>query len=32
MSGAWRASLTVAEPGKPVVSVTVNIQVEDGGD
>jgi YtkA-like len=32
MSGAWRASLTVAEPGMPVVSVTVDIQVEDGGD
>ncbi len=32
MSGGWRASLTVAEPGMPVVSVPVNIQVAEDGD
>jgi hypothetical protein len=32
MSGAWRASLTVAQPGMPIVSVPVNIEVADGGD
>jgi hypothetical protein len=27
MGGSWRASVTIAEPGKPVVSVTVLIEV-----
>jgi hypothetical protein len=29
MGGAWRASVTIAEPGKPVVSVTVPIDVAE---
>lgn len=27
MGGSWKASLTIAEPGKPIVSVTVPIEV-----
>jgi hypothetical protein len=27
MGGSWRASVTIAEPGKPVVTATVNIEV-----
>ncbi len=27
MGGSWKASVTIAEPGKPVVSVTVPIEV-----
>jgi len=29
MGGAWKASVTIAEPGKPVVSVTIPINVAE---
>lgn len=29
MGGAWKASATIAEPGKPVVSVTVAMDVAE---
>lgn len=29
MGGAWKASATIAEPNKPVVSVTVPIDVAE---
>jgi hypothetical protein len=32
MGGTWRGTLTVAEPGKPIVSVPVVIQVADVAD